>query len=544
MMSARCVTEVGTEQTLSRPKALCSSGLDEGGFAQSLSQGMEESARLTERQPSQKGLSAENLTSQATNISKGITILSPGCLPVTPCKAREDSPEIQMTPASSYDRADTKIDDQDGLAQQVKVGNADIASASAGGNEQDAIHATAKIGVPRNTSSQMEIAIETITHGEGISGAKNQFYAAGITNTKSKQGMSLSTDKQKFASGLSNSRLNLSYSAAVLSSIQDRLQCPGSVNDSSKMQPKGELDAVIPPTNNLTVNSLDPAKSTRSQTSFKEPSVGATAANTQSLGDSLKEQIVEAPGHVETGKRAVTSVCDSAAAELKVSGSGVIYSNGETNLTVETSTIVSAAVPSLAISGEHVDQRQHAAESTMHALPLSHGLEESRTFDMDSSSIDGLPKMLLATHTALEVGVQSETHGWLKVRAELTDSGAVNASLSTTSSASQTTLHRELPELTAYLQEEKLSVNSIVVHSTTTAGPEMRDPSGAVSDRYGGQMPQGDGQRQQREQDGGRTDLRQMAGTAIDESWIDAGPEGLLATVLHSKGRNWLSVRA
>ena len=50
------------------------------------------------------------------------------------------------------------------------------------------------------------------------------------------------------------------------------------------------------------------------------------------------------------------------------------------------------------------------------------------------------------------------TQGWLKIRAEMTDGGVVNASVSATTSAGQEMLHRELPSLTAYLQQEQIGV--------------------------------------------------------------------------------------
>ena len=89
--------------------------------------------------------------------------------------------------------------------------------------------------------------------------------------------------------------------------------------------------------------------------------------------------------------------------------------------------------------------------------------EQDRSVRVDGS-MDGIPQILAATPTALEVGIQNGTHGWLKVRAEMAEAGVVNASVSASSVTGREMLHRELPGLTFFLQSEKVAVNAIVVH--------------------------------------------------------------------------------
>ena len=72
-----------------------------------------------------------------------------------------------------------------------------------------------------------------------------------------------------------------------------------------------------------------------------------------------------------------------------------------------------------------------------------------------AASVEGAPRMLMATPTALEVGIQNGTHGWLKVRAEMVEGGVVNASMSATSSEGQEMLHRELPALTLFYRRRR-----------------------------------------------------------------------------------------
>jgi|GEM_PF-2909618 len=103
-------------------------------------------------------------------------------------------------------------------------------------------------------------------------------------------------------------------------------------------------------------------------------------------------------------------------------------------------------------------------------------------------------KMLAASPTALEVGVPGGTHGWLKVRAELTGDGVVHASVSSSSLAGTEMLRRELPSLTSYLHQEQLQVSSIVVHASSSGmdgrdfagGGQGQDPGQGAADPQGG----------------------------------------------------------
>jgi hypothetical protein len=65
---------------------------------------------------------------------------------------------------------------------------------------------------------------------------------------------------------------------------------------------------------------------------------------------------------------------------------------------------------------------------------------------------------LSASPTVLEVGVPGGSHGWLKIRAEIGEGGAVQASLSAATHAGHETLRRELPQMTAFLVGEQVAV--------------------------------------------------------------------------------------
>lgn len=145
--------------------------------------------------------------------------------------------------------------------------------------------------------------------------------------------------------------------------------------------------------------------------------------------------------------------------------------------------------------------------------------------------MDGGHRTLVVTPTVLEVGIPNGTQGWLKVRAELAGSG-VNASVSAASSAGQEMLHRELPALSAYLQQEKVAVNSVVVHAP--AGGALRDLSGGFGNGGGGQM-QGRGQ-------GGRQ--ASTAGQSFFTGSHVSEDDEALVSAQNVRGGGWLSVRA
>ncbi len=147
------------------------------------------------------------------------------------------------------------------------------------------------------------------------------------------------------------------------------------------------------------------------------------------------------------------------------------------------------------------------------------------------------PGLLAATPTSLEVGIANGTHGWLKIRAEM-EGGVVTASLSPGSMAGQEMLHRELPSLAAYLQEEKLGVNTLVLKPA-----ELLDTMGTNS---GGSLQrQGQSSQQQSDGDGtGAGDKSRLGGLQqgpIYEGW-NSSDGGFLPAMAGNIG-SWLNVR-
>src|SRR6266851_1278304 len=177
--------------------------------------------------------------------------------------------------------------------------------------------------------------------------------------------------------------------------------------------------------------------------------------------------------------------------------------------------------------------------------PVARVQEESRTVETAAPVSEG-HRTLMATPTTLEVGIANGTHGWLKVRAEMTGGGQVNASLSAASSGGQEMLHRELSSLTAYLQEERVGVNAVVLHASTGDSGSQQF-SGAMDGNGGrGQMQQSAGQGG----DGNGTDAAVLSDRSEDafysEGLSGVSASGWLAPAIYAGGAagGWLSVRA
>ncbi len=148
---------------------------------------------------------------------------------------------------------------------------------------------------------------------------------------------------------------------------------------------------------------------------------------------------------------------------------------------------------------------------------------------------------MTATPTALEVGVPGGTHGWLKVRAELADDGAVHASVSSNSAAGTEMLRRDLPSLTSYLHQEQVAVNSVVVHAPSSVMDQTNLSGGGSQNPQAGRDssdPQADSGRQSasgmsRSEDGSRQGSTEDEGGAVWPSSVGYAGAG-----------GWLSVRA
>ena len=191
--------------------------------------------------------------------------------------------------------------------------------------------------------------------------------------------------------------------------------------------------------------------------------------------------------------------------------------------------------------GETASPKPQVGDAGAHVTGPMVETREQGGLDVISASTEAIPTMLKATPTALEVGIQDGTHGWLKVRAEMADGGGVNALVSAVSSTGQEMLHRELPAITAYLQQEKVAVNAIAVHTPLAAGAEPRSSTGM--DGSGGQSAHGHERREAQQ------NIRKGLPAAPDEamsyqSLHGVDEDGSLSLATYASGGSWLSVRA
>jgi hypothetical protein len=196
--------------------------------------------------------------------------------------------------------------------------------------------------------------------------------------------------------------------------------------------------------------------------------------------------------------------------------------------------------PHVSPAGDPPAAKLHASETVPSTNEIAPLREQSE--GIFATPFDGAPRMLTASPTELEVGIPNGIHGWLRVRAEMTDGGSVNASVSAASASGQEMLHRELHSLTAYLVEEKVAVNAVVVHVPTP--PAIAQQSFAGTEDPAGQARQGANEgKQQQQYAGDSASTKPGEGTAYG-SLRDPEDDGGLQTAMFASGGNWLSVRA
>jgi hypothetical protein len=194
----------------------------------------------------------------------------------------------------------------------------------------------------------------------------------------------------------------------------------------------------------------------------------------------------------------------------------------------------------------HSDDKTANSESTVHQSLVSETTPSLNSHnvtygDGQGATNESRPALLAATPTSLEVGVANGTHGWLKIRAEM-EGGVVTASLSSGSAMGQETLHRELPSIAAYLQDEKVSVNTLVIKQT-----QAMDTGASNSDGFMQRQGQPSEQGSYRTNGGVVTDDKSAWGGSEQEAMYDAwggfGAGGGFLPAMDSGNGSWLNVR-
>jgi hypothetical protein len=181
--------------------------------------------------------------------------------------------------------------------------------------------------------------------------------------------------------------------------------------------------------------------------------------------------------------------------------------------------------------------------SSAHTATVQSWLGKQDDYGAAAAEMGMSHRTLLATPTSLEVGLPNGTQGWLKIRAEMTD-GGVTASLSSASSSGQEMLHRELPSLTAYLQEERVPVNTVIVPAYAAAGTDSR-VTGGMNREGSGHAQQESYQEREGARQGsipGSPDLPAEIPSYVALNGV--GEDGLLSAGAYADGGSWLNVRA
>jgi len=158
------------------------------------------------------------------------------------------------------------------------------------------------------------------------------------------------------------------------------------------------------------------------------------------------------------------------------------------------------------------------------------------------------PQTLVATQNVLEVGITGGAHGWLRVRAELGQTGEVTASLVASNAGAADMLHKQLGAISAFLKSESVGVSSLAVTAPEKSGASASATYGNAASAGGGANPGSQGR-------GGQDAARPFPGLSSGETGSDgdrvAGwPMNLAPTMLAGQGSlgsltgGWLNVMA
>lgn len=154
--------------------------------------------------------------------------------------------------------------------------------------------------------------------------------------------------------------------------------------------------------------------------------------------------------------------------------------------------------------------------------------------------VDSEHRTLTVTPTTLEVGLPGGTHGWLKVRAELTGDGGVHASVSSNSVSGTEMLRKELPTLTNYLHQEQVRVSSVMVHAPSSA-MNLSNPSGESGGNHAMDEGSADAHGARDRRDG--SSMSEVAAGGVQTFQEESETEGSLLRGYAGLG-GWLSIRA
>ncbi len=256
-------------------------------------------------------------------------------------------------------------------------------------------------------------------------------------------------------------------SAAVPNAALQLRQAPnGSVEQNSAGAPTGPVAATDPGSQRLAVGisqAAERAKAIGSAGTASQPTSAASTLVSQSNTD--RGVSVDGSGNAVGAHAGVTAVTTADHVALPESFNGAAVSG--------------AASSALSVQAVHQGRSNTSDSAT---VPLQGARNGQSSLSAVTESELGHPvttlraaiatephQTLVATPTALEVGVHSGSQGWLKIRAEVAGEGEVSASLAAASPSGEQMLKGQLPALNAYLHSEQMSVIASVAERTGIA---------------------------------------------------------------------------
>jgi len=254
-------------------------------------------------------------------------------------------------------------------------------------------------------------------------------------------------------------------------------------------------------------------------------------------------QVVGAPAALS----ATGPVANSADAEVNPNTSvegGVSGSQNSSVGVVATAVLQSVIGQTTGISPAQVHAVQVQGLNPLPANAVAHSVKSAAV--AAHSQPGGPDDLTLSTYDTgkpnqLEVGLQGGGLGWLKVRAELTNTGEVNAYIRGSSTDSTGLLQMQVPKIEAYLGIQDVAVRSVQVETAQMHTPGVGvggDGSAAFSN---GASQQQSG-RSNRESDAGADALTGV--DAINEEVMPSQMVMSQSSIAMTGTGNWLSVRA
>jgi hypothetical protein len=150
----------------------------------------------------------------------------------------------------------------------------------------------------------------------------------------------------------------------------------------------------------------------------------------------------------------------------------------------------------------------------------------------------------VATAHVLEVGLTGGAHGWLRVRAELGETGKVTASLVASNAGAAEALNKQTGAIADYLKSAAVGVSSLVI----TAAEKTSGAPGTATYAGGGAAPQSHaeqrGQQGSSQPSSGLPDWRTMLAQPAEGGPASLAGFGLPGGLPGGSSGGWLNVMA